>query len=237
MQHIITTFPFLLTFSAFLAEGIEGLFLSALSLFGVRKPTFSWAALLEQLCLELPTFSWAAPTCRNVHPCRNVRRNYVFFLVFFSFSFSFSFRFLTEKRTLDFGLWTLDFGLWTWLWTPPQLLVQCSSDFSCGVMLRFQSRSQRDHRTQNTEHRSQNLEIYIKKRRLHVVPSCGSDCLKLHFREGSVAGISHIRKACAPREPWNVRWKRRLHSVPSCGSDRLKLHFLEGSVACAPRAT
>ena len=33
MQHIITTFPFLLTFSAFLAEGIEGLFLSALSLF------------------------------------------------------------------------------------------------------------------------------------------------------------------------------------------------------------
>ena len=52
--------------------------------------------------------------------------------------------------------------------------------------------------------RPQNLEIYVKKRRLHAVPSCGSDRLKRHFREGSVAGISHIRKASAPRKPWNV---------------------------------
>ena len=148
MQHIITTFPFLLTFSAFLAEGIEGLFLSALSLFGVRKPTFSWAALLEQLFLELPTFSWAAPTCRNVHPCRNVRRNYVFFLVFFSFSFSFSFRFLTEKRTLDFGLWTLD-------------LTLDASAAARTVLVRFLMwrnvaiSEQIPKRSQNTEHRTQ----------------------------------------------------------------------------------
>ena len=51
-------------------------------------------------------------------------------------------------------------------------------------------------------------EIYIKKRRLHAVPSCGSDRLKLHFREGSVADISHIRKAFAPREPWNGENRR-----------------------------
>ena len=47
--------------------------------------------------------------------------------------------------------------------------------------------------------------MQAKKRRLHAVPSCGSDRLKLHFREGSVADISHIRTAYAPREPWNVR--------------------------------
>ena len=50
------------------------------------------------------------------------------------------------------------------------------------------------------------------KRRLHAVPSCGSDRLKRHFREGSVAGISHIRKACAPREPWKIRKKRSYDS-------------------------
>ena len=33
--------------------------------------------------------------------------------------------------------------------------------------------------------------MQAKKRRLHAVPSCGSDRLKLHFREGSVADISH----------------------------------------------
>ena len=32
--------------------------------------------------------------------------------------------------------------------------------------------------------------MQAKKRRLHAVPSCGSDRLKLHFREGSVADIS-----------------------------------------------
>ena len=58
----------------------------------------------------------------------------------------------------------------------------------------------------------QNLGIYVKKRRLHAVPSCGSDRLKLHFREGSVADISHIRKACAPREPWKIRKKRSYDS-------------------------
>ena len=42
--------------------------------------------------------------------------------------------------------------------------------------------------------------MQAEKRRLHAVPSCGSDRLKRHFREGSVAGISHIRKACAPPE-------------------------------------
>ena len=46
----------------------------------------------------------------------------------------------------------------------------------------------------------ESLEMYVKKRRLHVVPSFGSDRLKRHFREGSVAGISHIRKAYVPRE-------------------------------------
>ena len=50
------------------------------------------------------------------------------------------------------------------------------------------------------------------KRRLHAVPSCGSDRLKRHFREGSVAGISHIRKACASREPWKIRKKRSYDS-------------------------
>ena len=59
----------------------------------------------------------------------------------------------------------------------------------------------------------QNLEIYVKKRRLHAVPSCGSDRLKRHFREGSVAGISHIRKAWAPREPWKIRKKRIFFSL------------------------
>ena len=43
--------------------------------------------------------------------------------------------------------------------------------------------------------------MQAKKRRLHAVPRCGSDRLNLHFREGSVAGISHIRKAYAPRKP------------------------------------
>ena len=47
----------------------------------------------------------------------------------------------------------------------------------------------------------QKLSMQAEKRRLHAVPSCGSDRLKRHFREGSVAGISHIRKACASREP------------------------------------
>ena len=47
----------------------------------------------------------------------------------------------------------------------------------------------------------QKLSMQAEKRRLHAVPSCGSDRLKRHFREGSVAGISHIRKACAPRKP------------------------------------
>ena len=32
--------------------------------------------------------------------------------------------------------------------------------------------------------------MQAKKRRLHAVPRCGSDRLNLHFREGSVAGIS-----------------------------------------------
>ena len=32
--------------------------------------------------------------------------------------------------------------------------------------------------------------MQAKKRRLHAVPSCGSDRLKLHFREGPVADIS-----------------------------------------------
>ena len=50
--------------------------------------------------------------------------------------------------------------------------------------------------------------MQAKKRRLHAVPSCGSDRLKLHFREGSVADISHIRKAFAPREPWNGENRR-----------------------------
>ena len=70
--------------------------------------------------------------------------------------------------------------------------------------------------------------MQAKKRRLHAVPRCGSDRLKLHFREGSVADISHITKACAPREPWNICWKRRLHGVPSCGSDRLNVRIREG---------
>ena len=59
------------------------------------------------------------------------------------------------------------------------------------------------------ENRSNPNKIFAcmqaKKRRLHAVPSCGSDRLKLHFREGSVADISHIRTAYAPREPWDVR--------------------------------
>ena len=54
--------------------------------------------------------------------------------------------------------------------------------------------------------------MQAEKRRLHAVPSCGSDRLKRHFREGSVAGISHIRKACAPREPWKIRKKRSYDS-------------------------
>ena len=37
--------------------------------------------------------------------------------------------------------------------------------------------------------------MQAKKRRLHAVPSCGSDRLKLHFREGSVADISHFLRA------------------------------------------
>ena len=35
--------------------------------------------------------------------------------------------------------------------------------------------------------------MQAKKRRLHAVPRCGSDRLKLHFREGSVADISPLR--------------------------------------------
>ena len=54
--------------------------------------------------------------------------------------------------------------------------------------------------------------MQAEKRRLHAVPSCGSDRLKRHFREGSVAGISHIRKACAAREPWKIRKKRSYDS-------------------------
>ena len=54
--------------------------------------------------------------------------------------------------------------------------------------------------------------MQAEKRRLHAVPSCWSDRLKRHFREGSVAGISHIRKACAPREPWKIRKKRSYDS-------------------------
>ena len=34
--------------------------------------------------------------------------------------------------------------------------------------------------------------MQAEKRRLHAVPSCGSDRLKRHFREGSVAGISPL---------------------------------------------
>ena len=36
--------------------------------------------------------------------------------------------------------------------------------------------------------------MQAKKRRLHAVPSCGSDRLKLHFREGSVADISLVTR-------------------------------------------
>ena len=38
------------------------------------------------------------------------------------------------------------------------------------------------------------VSMQAEKRRLHAVPSCGSDRLKLHFREGSVAGISHLQQ-------------------------------------------
>ena len=36
----------------------------------------------------------------------------------------------------------------------------------------------------------QNLEIYVKKRRLHAVSSVGSDRLNLRIREGSAADLS-----------------------------------------------
>ena len=45
----------------------------------------------------------------------------------------------------------------------------------------------------------QNLEIYVKKRRLHVVSSTGRERLKVRIREGSVVDLSHIRKAYASR--------------------------------------
>ena len=41
--------------------------------------------------------------------------------------------------------------------------------------------------------------MQAKKRRLHAVPSCGSDRLKLHFREGSVAGISQMFRISGAR--------------------------------------
>jgi hypothetical protein len=55
------------------------------------------------------------------------------------------------------------------------------------------------HRPQNGSTQSNVIKVFLmnalvcmqaKKRRLHAVPSCGSDRLKLHFREGSVADIS-----------------------------------------------
>ena len=39
--------------------------------------------------------------------------------------------------------------------------------------------------------------MQAKKWRLHAVPSCGSDRLKLHFREGSVADISPVLRPSA----------------------------------------
>ena len=90
-------------------------------------------------------------------------------------------------------------------------------------------------------------EIYIKKRRLHAVPSCGSDRLKLHFREGSVADISHIRKAFAPREPWNGENRRIFQLVRdlqslkkrqnSCYRRNLRAHAFFDNIrkAFAPR--
>ena len=97
--------------------------------------------------------------------------------------------------------------------------------------------------------------MQAKKRRLHAVPSCGSDHLKLHFREGSVAGISHIRKACALREPWKIRKKRSYDSENrrifqlvrdlqslkkrqnSCYRRHLRAHAFFNIIrkACAPR--
>ena len=39
----------------------------------------------------------------------------------------------------------------------------------------------------------------MKKRIFYVVSSVECDYLKVRIREGSIAGLSHIRKACAPR--------------------------------------
>ena len=72
--------------------------------------------------------------------------------------------------------------------------------------------------------------MYLRMiRRLHAVPSCGSDRLKLHFREGSVADISHIRKAYAPREPWNGENRRIFQLVRDLQS------FKKGQNSCYRR--
>ena len=45
----------------------------------------------------------------------------------------------------------------------------------------------------------QSFAIHVEKRIFHVVSSVETDHLKVRIREGSIAGLSHIRKACAPR--------------------------------------
>ena len=56
--------------------------------------------------------------------------------------------------------------------------------------------------------------MQAKKRRLHAVPSCGSDGLKLHFREGSVAGISPVHSEMPEVFP-EVRQQAMLPISPS----------------------
>ena len=50
--------------------------------------------------------------------------------------------------------------------------------------------------------------MQAKKRRLHAVPRCGSDRLKLHFREGSVADISRLGPPIMGRAQRLTRPKR-----------------------------